>query len=44
MFPSVGAPAARAPSEHYYLLSDALPEDKELRVYLQQVRLVSAWL
>ncbi len=28
-------------SEDYYLLSDALPEDKELRMYLQQVRLVS---
>ena len=29
------------PSEEFYLLSEALPEDKELRLYLQRKRLVS---
>lgn len=28
------------PSEQYYLLSDKLPEDRELRIRLQQQKLV----
>ena len=40
---ALNSPADPGPSEDYYLFSDALPEDKQLRQQLQRRRLVS-WL